>query len=356
MIAAPADFPEMRLFHTHFGRDGGAEKFFVSLVRSLSEAGVRQTVLIRPGRGWRTQLPADVEVHEGLPRLLTPSRFLLPWKFRRLVEAQRPAGVLAWMPRAANFMPSGGCGLRVARLGDYPTTLKHFRNIDLMVCNTPGIAEHIKGLGWTRPTRVISNFTLARPAAPVAREQLGAPAGAFVVLGVGRFVRRKGFHTLIEAIAASPGAHLCLLGEGEEEQNLRQQAREQGVADRVHFAGWQTDPNPWLSACDAFCMPSLHEPLGNVILEAWGAGVPVIASRSEGPSWMMTDGADGLLYPIGDAAGLAAAIARLRSEPGLGARLVQGGHQTLERSFSRAAVTQAYIHLFASPSDSPGAR
>jgi len=62
----------MRIFHTHFGRDGGAEKFFVSLVRSLSEAGIEQTALIRPGRAWRNQLPANVEVHEGLPRLLTP--------------------------------------------------------------------------------------------------------------------------------------------------------------------------------------------------------------------------------------------------------------------------------------------
>lgn len=343
----------MRLFHTHFGKDGGAEKFFVSLVRSLSEAGVAQTVLIRPGRAWRDQLPADVEVHEGLPRLLTPSRFLLPWKFRRLVAAQKPAGVLAWMPRAADFMPSGACGLRVARLGDYPTTLKHFRNIDILVCNTPGIAEHVKSLGWTRPARVISNFTLARRAAPVSRAQLGAPEGAFVILGVGRFVRRKGFHTLVEAVAASPGVHLCLLGEGEEEANLRQQARDQGVAGRVHFAGWQADVSPWLSACDAFCMPSLHEPLGNVVLEAWAARVPVIASRSEGPSWMMTDGVDGLLHPVGDAAALVAAIARLRAEPGLGGRLAQGGSLTLETSFSRGAVTQAYIRLFAPAPDAP---
>jgi len=247
-------------------------------------------------------------------------------------------------------MPSSGCGLRVARLGDYPTSLRHFRNIDLLVCNTPGIADHVKGLGWDRPVKVISNFTLARPATPVARERLGAPAGAFVVLGAGRFVRRKGFHTLIEAIAASPGAHLCLLGEGEEEQALRQLARTLGIEDRVCFAGWQPDLSPWLSACDAFCMPSLHEPLGNVVLEAWGAGAPVIASRSEGPSWMMSDGEDGLLFPIGDAAALADAIARVRSQDGVAAKLVAGGHRTLEASFSRQAVTRAYIRLFESPS------
>ncbi len=339
----------MRLFHTHFGRDGGAERFFVSLVNALAEAGVDQTLLIRPGRAWRDQLPASAEVHEGLPRLLTPSRFLLPWKFGRLLRAQRPAGILAWMPRAADFMPEWKGGLRAARLGDYPTSLKHFRNVDLLVCNTPGIAEHVKRLGWTRPARVISNFTLVRPAAPLPREALGSSAGAFTVLGVGRLVRRKGFHTLIEAIREVPEARLCILGEGEEEADLRRQAAEMGVADRVRFAGWQADPAPWLSACDVFVMPSVHEPLGNVILEAWGAGVPVVSSRSEGPSWMMHEGEDGLLFGLEDAAGLAAALRRLRDDRALRARLVEGGRRTLDATFSKAAVTRAYVDLFTNP-------
>ena len=339
----------MRLFHTHFGRDGGAERFFVSLVNALAEAGVEQTLLIRPGRSWRGQLPASAEVHEGLPRLLTPSRFLLPWKFGRLLRAQRPVGVLAWMPRAADFMPDWKGGLRAARLGDYPTSLKHFRNVDVLVCNTPGIAEHVKGLGWKRPVRVISNFTLVKPAAPAPREALGAPAGRFTVLGVGRFVRRKGFHTLIAALRDVPEAHVCLLGEGEEEGNLRRQAAELGVADRVRFAGWQPDPAPWLAACDVFVMPSVHVPLGNVILVAWGAGAPVVSSRSEGPSWMMRDGEDGLLFGLEDAAGLAAALRRLRDDPALRARLVEGGRRTLDASFSRAAVTRAYVDLFTRP-------
>ncbi len=339
----------MRLFHTHFGKDGGAERFFVSLVNALAEAGVEQTLLIRPDRPWRDQLPASAEVHEGLPRLLTPSRFLLPWKFGRLLRAQRPAGVLAWMPRAADFMPDWKGGLRAARLGDYPTSLKHFRNIDVLVCNTPGIAEHVKSLGWKRPVRVISNFTLVKPAAPVPREALGAPAGRFTVLGLGRLVRRKGFHTLIEALREVPDAHLCLLGDGEEEANLRRQAAELGVAGRVHFAGWQADPAPWLAACDVFVMPSVHEPLGNVILEAWGAGAPVVSSRSEGPSWMMHDGEDGCCSGSRTPPDSPPPLRRLRDDPALRARLVEGGRRTLDASFSRAAVTRAYTDLFTRP-------
>ena len=63
---------------------------------------------------------------------------------------------------------------------------------------------------------------------------------------------------------------------------------------------------------------------------------------------MMHDGEDGLLFPVGDAPALAAAIARVRSEAGLVERLITGGHRTLEASFSQKAVTRAYMELFES--------
>jgi glycosyltransferase involved in cell wall biosynthesis len=64
---------------------------------------------------------------------------------------------------------------------------------------------------------------------------------------------------------------------------------------------------------------------------------------------MMRDGEDGLLFGLEDAAGLAAALRRLRDDPALRARLVEGGRRTLDASFSRAAVTRAYVDLFTRP-------
>lgn len=334
----------MRLLHLHFGKDGGAERFFVKLAGGLARRGVAQAAFIRPGRAWRAELPGSLQVLEGVPRALNLP--WMAWRRDRLLRAFRPDGILAWMPRAARFHPASPGVTRATRLGDYPDDLRSFGRTDVLVCNTPGIAEHVRRLGWTRRVEVISNFSPVVPAAPVGRASHGTPPEAFLVVGVGRLVPRKGFDTLIRALASVDQAHLWLVGEGGEEARLRALARELGIAERVRFLGWQDQPAPFLAAADAVALPSIHEPLGNGILEAWALGKPVVAAASEGPSWVVADGRDGLLHPPGDVAALAAALRRLRDEPGLAARLRAGAASTLASRFSEAAVCQSYLDLF----------
>lgn len=334
----------MRLLHLHFGKDGGAERFFVKLAGALARRGVAQAALIRPGRAWRRELPGSLEVLEGVPRALT--RPWLAWRRDRLAARFRPDGFLAWMPRAAAFLPARASVPRVTRLGDYPDDLRAFSRTDILVCNTPGIAEHVRRLGWARRAEVISNFSPVPTVAPADRASLGVPAGAFLVVGVGRLVPRKGFASLVRAVASLPGAHLLLVGSGGEEPALRELAESLGAADRIRLLGWSDQPAPFLAAADVVALPSLHEPLGNGILEAWALSKPVVAAASEGPSWVVADGADGLLHPPDDAPALAACLARLRGDPGLRARLAEAGRATLDRRFSEEAVCRAYLDLF----------
>jgi glycosyltransferase involved in cell wall biosynthesis len=336
----------MRILHIHFGKDGGAERFFVKLAGALARRGVAQAALIRSGRAWRRELPESLEVLEGVPRTLT-----LPWhvwRRNRLAKRFRPTGYLAWMPRAAQFLPFRASGPRVTRLGDYPEDLRAFSSTDLLVCNTPGIAEHVRRLGWTRRVEVISNFSPAPRVAPAARAELGIPAEAFLIVGVGRLVPRKGFASLVRAAAAMPGAHLLLVGSGGEEPALRELAKSLGAAGRIRLLGWSDQPAPFLAAADVVALPSLHEPLGNGILEAWALSKPVVAAASEGPSWVVADGVDGLLHPPDDAAALEACMARLRDDPGLRARLADAGRGTLDRRFSEEAVCRAYLDIYGS--------
>ena len=337
----------MKIVHIHFGRDGGAEKFFVNLINAFAEMGIEQIIFIRPNRPWRSKIHPSIEIHEGLPRLLSIFKIILKYKLLRILKKNNPNGIIAWMPRAAEFTPKWiGCP-RIARLGDYPKTLKHFKNIETLVCNTPGIADHVRRLGWSREVRVISNFTTLSGGGPIDRSELGVPPNAFLVLGVGRFVRRKGFHTLIASLTDLPDVYLCLLGEGEERANLEEQARRAGVIDRVRFMGWKLNPGPYYAACDAFCMPSLHEPLGNVILEAWANKKPVISSRSEGPLWMIKNEENGLLFDIEDSSGLAKGIKRLSNDDSLRLSLVSSGEKTLLSRFSKQGITRAYLDLIA---------
>jgi Glycosyltransferase len=338
--------PPPRVIHFHFGSDGGAERFFVKLANGLAERGVPQHAFLRPGRPWRAAVEPAVTVHEGVYRRYTIARFLMRRRLARLTAEFRPDVMIAWMTRAARMMPDVPGVLRIARLGDYPSHLGYFRNIDVIVCLTPDMARHVRGLGWTRGIEVIGNF--ADPLGPgrASRAANDTPDDAFVVAAGGRFVRRKGFHILIDAVARVEGVHLWLYGDGDEAEALRAQAAASGVGERIRFLGWQADPGPVLRAADVLAMPSDHEPLGNTVLEGWATGATVIAAKSEGPLWQITDDEDGLLFDIDDVAGLARILERLRDEPQTRARLAAAGTATLERRFSKRAILDEYVALF----------
>lgn len=335
-----------KILHMHFGKEGGAERFFVTLVQAFQDRGMDQRFVIRPGRLWREEVAALGPVIEHNYRRLSLTTPLLTWRVRRMVRRWQPDVIMAWMSRSTRLIPDHPGAVKLTRLGDYPRHLKYFRHNDVIVPNTPGIAEHCRALGWTRPIRVISNFARDVAITPVDRAALDTPADAFVIAGSGRFVRRKGFDTLIRAAARLPGAWLWLIGEGEKRAEMEALVAELGIADRTRFTGWVDDPMNLVAAASVFVMPSRHEPLGNVILEAWQAGVPAVSTRSEGPSWFLRDGTDALLCDIDDDAGMAAAIGRLRADPALATALVAAGRQSLAARFSRDAVVDAYMEVF----------
>lgn len=337
----------LRVVHVHLGIKGGAERFFVSLVNALAERGVEQKALLFPDRVWKQDIEKVCEVTEIKFSRSHIARFFINRRIAQMNRGFKPHAMMSWMPQATRWIPDDPSMLTTARLGDYPERLDYFVNCDMLVCNTPDIAKVAGDIGWDRlKTTVISNFTDTKPVAPISRSELSTPEDAFVVLGLGRFVDRKGFDTLLKGVAASKNSYLWLLGEGEEEENLRQLAEDLGITERVRFVGWTLDPGPYLAACDVMAIPSRHEPLGNVVLEAWAARKPVIATASEGPTWLIENEVNGLIVPIDDHEGIGKAIDRLQNEPALAETLVENANAKLQKSYSRDAICDAYIELF----------
>jgi glycosyltransferase involved in cell wall biosynthesis len=336
----------MKVMHYNFGKEGGAENFFVHLVNALARAGVEQTCVIRPGRSWRKDIEGVAQLVESNYRYLSFDRVLLPMKVMRMARREKPNALFSWMTRASRLMPAyDGC-IKISRLGNYPPHLGFFKNTDVLVCNTPIIAEYVRKLGWKKGVEVISNFTNTERVTPVSRASLHTPDDATVVMSMGRFSPRKGFHNLIEAVAKLPGVYLWLAGDGGARADLEKQAVASGIENRVRFLGWQKDVRPFVAAANIFVMPSIYEPLGNVILEAWAQGLPVVSSRSEGPQWFMRDEENGLMVDIGDVVGFADAIAAIASDKNLANRLAEGGQKTLMSQFSEKSVVASYIELF----------
>ncbi|MBD3263948.1 MAG: glycosyltransferase [Candidatus Omnitrophica bacterium] len=143
---------------------------------------------------------------------------------------------------------------------------------------------------------------------PVAvRRMYGIGAMDPVVLFVGRIVYQKGPDLLIDAIPHIlkyyDNAKFVFVGDGEMKSDIEDQARRVGVSHSTRFLGYLSG---WrlidlYKASDAVCIPSRNEPFGIVILEAWSAGKPVIASLNGGPGEIIWHEINGLkVYPNPD--------------------------------------------------------
>jgi glycosyltransferase involved in cell wall biosynthesis len=101
-----------------------------------------------------------------------------------------------------------------------------------------------------------------------------------------------------------------------------------------------------LAALDAFVLPSRHEPFGIVILEAWAAGLPVIASNIGGLAKLVSHEQDGLHFPTGDAVALTAALSRLADDSGLCRALAAAGQVTVARDYTWQAVSARLEEIY----------
>ncbi len=254
---------------------------------------------------------------------------------------------MAWMSRAAAHLPRGQW-VNIGRLGGY-YDLKYFRACRYHVGNTRGIVDYITGTGFpAERTAYLPNFvTDFAGEAPSSRAGLGIPEGAPLLLGLGRLHAVKGFDTLIQAMARLPDVYCVIAGEGPERPALEKLVVELKLGERVKLPGWRRDTGALLKAADVFVSSSRHEPLGNMVLEAFSAQTPVLAARAEGPSEVIRDGEDGVLVPVDDADALASAARLLLGDAGLRARLAAAGRARFEREFAEAAVTATWLEFFA---------
>jgi glycosyltransferase involved in cell wall biosynthesis len=326
--------------------DGGAETYFVDLVRALARAGTPQAAAIRRHAGRQAALKAAGAPVKVLP-FGGPIDILTRTAAAGWAKVQGAKLALAWMNRAARHTPKGPWA-RVGRLGGY-YNLKYYAGFDELVANTEDIAEWIVNQGWPAGrVRVIPNFAALPADAPAApRQSLDTPEGAPLLLAMGRLHEAKAHDVALQALARLPGAWLWIAGSGPEEARLKAMATALGVEGRVRFLGWRSDASALYRAADVCVFPSRYEPLGNVVIQAWAHGLPVVAAESQGPKALIESGKDGLLTPIDDPVALAEGTARLLSDRALRERIVKRGRKRVELEFSEAAVVAQWRTLFA---------
>lgn len=326
--------------------EGGAETYFVDLVKALARTGLTQACALR-GNAAREAGLTQVGVALKVLRFGGPVDILTRPAVRRFARARGTEVAVAWMNRAARHTPKGSWA-RIGRLGGY-YNLKYYKGFDHLVANTEDIADWIVGQGWPAgKVSCIPNFAAA-PAEGVAvdRASLTTPDNAPLLLAMGRLHDSKAHDVSLQALVQIPDAWLWIAGVGPQEAKLRGMAEALGVADRVRFLGWRTDASALYRTADVCVFPSRYEPLGNVVIQSWAHGLPVIAAASQGPGTLIRDGEDGLLVPVDDADALAGGVRHLLAESALRSRIVAAGAARVKAEFSETAVVSQWQTLFA---------
>jgi glycosyltransferase involved in cell wall biosynthesis len=197
--------------------------------------------------------------------------------------------------------------------------------------------------------RLIWNGAPLEEFAPVSKDvakrtrfELGLPEGAVVIGSIGRLNEQKGHRYLLEAAAAAlpaaPGARVLVVGDGDLEVPLREQARALGIADRVVFAGHRGDIPAILGAVDVFCISSTYEGTPLTLFEAMAAGKAIVSTAVDGCREVIEDGVTGVLVPPRDAATLALRLRELLLDASRREALARGARRASPRYDIRRCV------------------
>ncbi|KKD36789.1 glycosyltransferase family 4 protein [Limnoraphis robusta] len=182
--------------------------------------------------------------------------------------------------------------------------------------------------------RVITNGTLGSPRTRSLVDYQPLSLKRPALTTVAGMSQRKGISELIDAFAQIaldfPNAHLYLVGDGPDKQLFETQAQKISVSDRIHFEGFQPEPQRYLLATDIFVLASHRDPSPLVIPEAREAGCAIVASDVDGIPEALEGGKAGVLVTPKNSHALAIALRELLSHPDLLQQFRERAKQNLE--------------------------
>lgn len=183
------------------------------------------------------------------------------------------------------------------------------------------------------------------------------PSDAYVIVTIGRIDPQKNqifaINLLPEMIKLNPNTHVVIIGPVTNEnynKKLVRKINEKGLESHVTVidglaAGSQELVDAFHGA-DIFLLPSIHEPFGIVILEAWAAGLPVVASRVGGIPSFVNNGEDGLLFEPNDEAGFIKAFKTILESPEKARALGTAGKLKAQGQYSWDRITQILVDIY----------
>ncbi len=172
--------------------------------------------------------------------------------------------------------------------------------------------------------------------------ELGLPEKVKIVGNLSALADHKDYPTFLRTATAilkeDTSIHFVIAGKGPEEKRIRKMIRDLKLIQNVHMLGFREDVVEVMQSLDVFLITSITEGLGTIVLEAFAAGVPVVATNAGGIPEMVEQEVTGLLADIGDAEALKDATLRILENPDLKKQLTDNAfHRVQDFSYQTTA-------------------
>jgi len=354
----------VKVLHVEGGRHlhGGAYQV-LQLARGLVQRGHESLFACPRGSEVAAAVPDGIELH-ALP-MHGDADALIAVRLLRLLRETRPElihlhsriGADIWGAVAGRL---AGAPVIHTRRVDNPeprlvVALK-YRLHDRVIAISEAIGRVLisEGLPVDKLRVVRSAVDWERWARPCNRAEiaarLGVPADAMLIGVVAQLIRRKGHRVLIEALppllARYPSIRVLLFGRGALEGELRRTIAASRLDGIVQLAGFRDDLPDIIPCLDLLVHPATMEGLGVSLLQAAGAGVPIVASNTGGIPEAVRDGENGLLVPPNDVPALREAVGSLLADPARRRALGNGGQRMMAREFSVDAMVDGNLRVY----------
>lgn len=237
-----------------------------------------------------------------------------------------------------------------------------------VICNSRYMREEVETVFNLPPDKIEIIPNGIRPAAfqvktpdPLVRKRFADPKEK-IIFFIGRLVREKGVHILLEALPMIrdrfPDTRLIIAGSGPFEEELHRIALNLGVDRYVTFTGYidEATRNQLYAHADVAAFPSLYEPFGLVALEAMATGTPLVVGDTGGFTETVENGVNGIRAEAGNVVDLARQVTRLLADPSLARRLSRKGLQDVDEKYSWSSLARHYEALYQKIVFSPEAR
>lgn len=184
----------------------------------------------------------------------------------------------------------------------------------------------------------------------IKRIDLNIPEDAFVVGMVGRMSPQKAPDVFVKMAKhvkdEVPNAHFIIVGNGNQEDEIRKYAEDNGFSNSLHITGWVDNPMSYVELFDVACLLSRWEGFGLALPEYMMAGKPIVASRVDAIPNIIRNGENGLLVEVDDATGASEAVLQIYRDRSLKDKLVSKGVEDVHNRFDAQRVSEEHGILF----------